>query len=441
MRILLIAEACNPEWASVPLEGWSHSQAIAALPDVQAHLVTQIRNQDAILRAGLRESVDFTAIDSEAVMRPAYKLASLLRGGSGKGWTTVMALSSIAYPYFEHLVWKQFAARIRSGEFDIVHRLTPLSPTAPSLLAKRCFRAGVPFVLGPLNGGVPWPKQFDTARRREKEWLSYVRGIYKALPGYRSTRKYASAILCGSKATLEQMPSWCQDKCHYIPENAVDPARFSRLRLRTAQRPIRCVFLGRLVPYKGPDMLLEAMAPLLVAGDVTLQIIGDGPMLPELQQFVASHQLPGVSFLGWVEHQQVQNCLVDADLLTFPSIREFGGGVVLEAMALGVPAVVVDYGGPAELVTTETGWTIPLADRSSLIQRLRQQIAALVAEPTAIDTRGNAARKRALEQFTWSAKAKQVRGIYEILREGVASSKAGESITQPAKSVTTAVSN
>ena len=420
MRILLIAEAANPDWVSVPLVGWSLSQAIATLPNVGAHLVTQIRNRDAISRAGLRESIDFTAIDTETIMRPAYKMATALRGGSGKGWTTLTALSSIAYPYFEHLVWRQFGPRIRAGDFDIIPRLTPLSPTSPSLLAKHCSRAGVPFVLGPLNGGVPWPKQFDKERRQEKEWLSYVRGVYKLLPGYRATRKYASAIICGSKATLDQMPSWCRNKCYYIPENGIDPSRFSLRRTRTAQRPIRCVFLGRLVPYKGPDMLLEAIAPLLAAGDVTIDIIGDGPLMPKLREFVASHQLPGVSFRGWVDHQQVQNHLVNADVLTFPSVREFGGGVVLEAMALGLPSLVVDYGGPAELIDTDTGWVVPVSDRSTLIQSVREKIAEFVAVPRTLDSRGEKARRRVFDRFTWHAKATQIYDIYAKLADAKA---------------------
>ena len=234
-RALLIAEACDPDGASVPLVGWSHANALRELVD--AHLLTHPRTRDAIVARGLVEGRDFTLIDNEHVARPLFRLANALRGGDGKGWTTVAAVTWPSYWEFERLVWKQFGAKIQAGDFDIVHRITPLSPTVPSRLATRCKQAGVPFVLGPLNGGVRWPQGYGDRRRAEKEWLSYVRGAYRLLPGYRSTCRDASAFVIGSEDTLRSIDARCRDRCVYVPENGVEPERFTKRRSRRACCP------------------------------------------------------------------------------------------------------------------------------------------------------------------------------------------------------------
>lgn len=416
-RVLILAESANPEWVSVPLIGWSLAQALAQQAD--AHLVTQVRNREAIVRAGLVEGRDFTAIDSERIERPMCRLSTWLRGGAEVSWTTASALAALSYPYFEHLVWKRFKAEIMARRYDVVHRVTPLSPTYPSLLARRCRQAGVHFVLGPLNGGVPWPREFAHIRRQEKEWLSFVRDAHKLLPGYRQTRRAASAILIGSRDTWRQMPRQYHDKCHYIAENAIDPTRFPKSRTHRAELPLRLVFVGRLVPYKGADILLEAAAPLVRAGLVTVEIIGDGPQLPELQKIVDERQLAaGVKLVGWVPHQQLQHHLIKSDLFVFPSIREFGGGVALEAMAVGVPPVVSDYGGPGELVTPQSGYLVPMGTRQQLIARFRQVLDEVVENPAQIDIKSQAAQRRVAQLYTWEAKAAQIVAIYDRLLSG-----------------------
>lgn len=411
-RTLLIAEAANPEWVSVPLVGWSLATAISRLTPV--HLVTQVRNQAAILKAGLIEGQDFTAIDSEAVARPLWHASNLLRGKPGGGWTTLQAFAAVGYYYFEWLVWKRFEKAILRGDFKIVHRITPLSPTVPSILAKHCRRAGVPFVVGPLNGGVPWPKGFDSARREEREWLSYVRSAYKLLPAYKSTLESAAALIIGSRDTLQQIPVAHHHKCIYVPENAISPDRFSLSAKPYTTGRLRACFVGRLVPYKGPDMLLEALAPLLQNSRLQLDIIGDGPMMPALRDFVKRERLVDcVTLHGWVDHRNVQEVMCRSQLLTFPSIREFGGAVVLEAMALGLVPIVVDYGGPGELVTDEVGFKVPIGQRAEIIANLRTAVGALCDKPGQIAIMSEAARKRTRTLFTWDAKARQVLQIYD----------------------------
>jgi glycosyltransferase involved in cell wall biosynthesis len=410
-KVLVIAEAANPEWVSVPLVGWSLASALRSVCDV--HIVTQIRNREAILRAGLIEREDFTAIDSEAFERPLWKLGNKLRMGEGKGWTIIQALSAMSYPYFERLVWAKFGERIRQGEYDIVHRVTPVSPTISSSIAAKCKKAGVPFVLGPLNGGVPWPKGFEAERLREREILSYVRGAYKIMPNRNKTLSSASAILVGSRHTKSEVPKALQGNCVYIPENAINPERFSES-AHYESSPLRACFVGRMVAYKGPDMLLEAATPLLRDGRMTLDMIGDGPMLEGLKAQAASAGIEdAVKFHGWVAHDAVQNIMKECALFAFPSIREFGGGVVLEAMALGIVPLIVDYAGPGELVKEGLGYKVPIGNRSEIIDAFRHELTRIVEAPEALPEVGKAARSYVEEFFTWDQKAKQVAQVYD----------------------------
>ncbi|WP_299655465.1 glycosyltransferase [uncultured Jannaschia sp.] len=412
LKVLAIAEAANPEWVSVPLVGWSMARALAGVADV--HLVTQVRNREAILRAGLVEGRDFTAIDSEAVAERMHRLSTILRMGEGRGWTMKTALEGLAYPYFEHLVWKRFGAEIAAGAYDVVHRITPLSPTIPSGLAPKVAATGTPFVLGPLNGGVPWPRGFDAERRREREWLSYVRSAYKLRPGRLRTLGAAAAIFAGSRYTASEIPARFRHKTVWLPENAIDPARFDRIAAQATALPLRGCFLGRLVPYKGCDMLIEAATELLRGGRLVLDIVGDGPMRADLEQQVAEAGLrEAVTFHGQVPHQEVKTILSRANLLTFPSIREFGGGVVLEAMATGVVPLVVDYAGPGELVTSDTAITVPIGPRDQIVADLRAALEEVAARPERLGPMAKAARRRAQTLFTWDAKARQVAEVYD----------------------------
>jgi starch synthase len=416
VRVLIIAEQANPTQVSVPLEGWSHSIALAAITD--AHIVTQVRNRQAFLDFGLREGEQFTAIDSERVASPLHKASLVLRGGKGVGWTTAMAVKLPAYLYFERLVWRAFRDRLKAGEFDLVHRVTPLSPTMPSPIAPKLKRIGVPFVMGPLNGGLPWPREFDRERRREKEWLSYLRSAYKLVPGYRSTLGSAGAIIVGSRHTESEIPQRWRAKTTYIAENAVDLARFPRVATGPVGSPIRIVFVGRLVPYKGADMLIEAAAELVRAGRATVEIVGDGPERSRLEGLIQRIDLgAGVRLAGWVPHTELNQRLAGFDIFGFPSVREFGGAVALEAMATGLVPVVADYGGPGELVTPETGVAVPMGSREDLIAGFRRALGDLAAAPERIRPMGQAGRRRVEELFTWQSKARQVVDVWRSARD------------------------
>jgi alpha-maltose-1-phosphate synthase len=413
LRVLVLADNCNPEWESTPMVGWQHSRALARIADV--HIVTTHWNAENIAKAGLIEGVDFTAIDTAAVGGRAERVLTRLGFSwqTNRGWTIQAAVNAFSYPWFEHLAWKQFGEAIRGGAFDIVQRIMPMSPVVPSPMARRCRTAGVPFVLGPLNGGLPWPRQFNDLRNKEREWLSAVRDAYKAVPGYRSTRENASAILVASRATDAEVPARYHDKCVYIPEYAVDPAKFTRYEPRRYDLPLHLVFVGRFVPLKCVDVLVEAAAPLVRSGAIRITLVGDGSEIDALRDLVRREEIvDDVTFTGWIKHQDLQDILATAHLFGFPSIKDLGAGAATEAMAMGVVPIVVDYGGPGELVSPSTGFRVPLGTRSELVAGVRRALEHAVASPNSLGPMAERARERVLRLFTWDAKASQVLEVY-----------------------------
>lgn len=412
MKTLLLAEACNPEWTSVPLVGFNLLHALSRREDLNVVLATHVRNREALERHEISSRIEIAYIDNEWIARPLYQLGRLLRGGQSLGWTTNMAVNFPAYVAFEKAVGRRFAQRLREQDFDLIHRITPVSPTLPSPLASM---TSVPMVIGPLNGGLPWPKEFPELRQSEREWLAPVRKSYRYLPWHAETYRRLAGVISGSRHTASEIPSHFAGQHFYQPENGVDPLRFPIAKAWTPPTDSwQFVTVGRLVPYKGFDMILKAMSASPVLKTCRLLIVGDGPQRENLQQQAAASGLAErVRFAGWLPQAELAAELRSSQAFVFPSLREFGGGVVLEAMASGLPSIAVDYGGPGELLDERSGIMLKMSDRDHMVTQLITAMESLVMDEDRSRRLAEFAIQQIHQRFTWERKADQIRSIYQ----------------------------
>ena len=171
----------------------------------------------------------------------------------------------------------------------------------------------------------------------------------------------------------------------------------------------RLAIVGRLIPIKGHEVLLEALR--LVREEVpelTLEIAGDGPLESQLRATVARLGLADrVTFLGRVAPPAP--VYERAEIVVVPSFGEGFGMVALEAMERGRAVIASDVGGLPEIVAAgETGLVVPSGDPAALAGA----IAELARDPSRAAVFGAAGRERALSAFSQDRCTEQTERLY-----------------------------
>jgi glycosyltransferase involved in cell wall biosynthesis len=401
LRILLIAHDANPDSISLDLEGYSHGHALAQLHEVT--IVAHSGNVDAIRRKQTAFH-DIVGIRMP-LLDPIYAwgVSRVFRYNYHNRAMTLFRLPF--FIAFEWHVWRRFRRKLVAGEFDVVFRLLPANPVIPSPFPFFLRNSSVPFVMGPINGGLPWPEGFAQAKR-QRSWIDNLRNLYRFIPFARSTYQRASAIIAGSSQTYAEFAAY-HEKLFFVPENGVN-STLCEEDLRQAQpgNKLELIFLGALVPFKACDLALRAAAPILRENLAHFTVVGDGPERNRIEQLVASLGIEqSVTFCGMLSHAQAMKRLRSADVMVYPSVREFGGAVVVEALAAGAVPCVADFGGPGDTVHPDVGFKVSLTTEAEVVAQMEKILTELAHNRQWLEQLRRKGMTYARECLTWDAKA------------------------------------
>lgn len=235
---------------------------------------------------------------------------------------------------------------------------------------------GVNGLVGGLNRKIPVIANYQTDLPGYTEHYG-LNILGKGLRDWlRTLHNRSHLTLVPSQYTLRQLHDWGYRRLR-IWGRGVDGGRFNpnhrssegRERLLNGRDPnsLSCLYVGRLAYEKRVDLLLEvAKLP-----GVALTIIGDGAMREELESLFTGTD---TYFMGYQVGEDLSRAYASADVFTFTGPNETFGQVVQEAMASGLPSVVINEGGVAELVIqNKTGYTCSSDSQSfvNAVQRLR----------------------------------------------------------------------
>lgn len=291
---------------------------------------------------------------------------------------------------------------------DIIHQITPVSPRFPSFMTNM----PAPVIIGPMNGNMAYPP----ALRRDEPITARLavgvgRGVSDAANAFVPGKRTAARLLVANQRTRAGLPKSVRDKqVETLVENGVDLSLWTTARA-ARRHPPTFVFVGRLIPLKGVDILLDAFADL--EREARLVIIGEGEERARLERRAAeSRRAQSIEFVGFQPQSAIREQLSQATALVLPSLRDCGGAVILEAFACRTPAIATDWGGPQDYVTSQTGFLIAPTSRDALVAGLAEAMRQLFDDQDLVRAMGEAARRRVENQFSWTAKAQALLAVY-----------------------------
>ncbi|SHM16165.1 glycosyltransferase [Ruminococcus flavefaciens] len=206
-------------------------------------------------------------------------------------------------------------------------------------------------------------------------------------------------------------------KCKVLPYGITPedylavPRRSILTEKATDKSCVKVFFTGRLVYYKGVDVLLKAFTKVK---DCELFIAGTGELGDQLRNFVSSHNMEQkVHFLGFLPDEELRQAYADCDIFVLPSVApsEAFGIVQLEAMVYGKPVIntALKSGVPYVSINGQTGLTVPPSSPKSLAQAIN----TLAEDRELREKYGRAAAERVKNEFNEKA---IIGRLYDILK-------------------------
>lgn len=295
----------------------------------------------------------------------------------------------------------------------IVHQTEPNSPVTPREISKKHIN-----VFGPINGNIYYPKiyqhresLFEKFRRLLHFPLQRINSIF-----FRNLTKADLIFVAGGDRTKDSLLAGGCPEASFIKtlDCGINDQILDMPKIKHDGVNYRFIHFGRLVFFKCTFLIIKALAK--TKNPVCLDVIGDGPELAACKQLVNEFGLQDrVQFLDWRTHSELFDSFHDYRGVVLPSIGDSNGIAIQEAMALGLPPICLDWGGPQLLIDHKVnGYLIEPVSEGHITTKMAEYMDALCMDAKLAESFSDASRKKA-SAWRWSVVAKEWLGHYDKL--------------------------
>ncbi|MEL6674282.1 MAG: glycosyltransferase [Bacteroidota bacterium] len=376
MKILLSAYACETNRGSEPGIGWNWTVEMAKLGHDVVTL-TYPQDREGIDQA-LEEDFDLPNLRIEYLDTPK--------------WLTWFYSRTSKKIYVHYILWQIMAyfrvkKMLKTEDFDFIQHVTMGSIRVPSWLGF----LKPPFIFGPVGGGEEAPMTLVKnlpSKYFRKEYVRKLANRFNRINPFLWIMLWKTdVILCKTSDSARFFPKRFQKKCHVQMECGIHNETITDLvniRESNYVDAPKFFYAGRLQYMKGLHLNIRVFARLLKDfPNAKYTMVGEGPDKEWLQSIAeAEGALDNIEFKGLVPQPVLFEMYRTYDLLLFLSLHDSSGNVVLESLAKGLPSIVLDLGGPKEIVDEECGLVVPTGGMSEdeIVEKAYQMLRDLMMD-------------------------------------------------------------
>lgn len=301
--------------------------------------------------------------------------------------------------------------------FDFFHHLTYANDWMASYIGAFL---PVKYIRGPGGGAHRVPKKFLKEFSAREKFLDLLRSagqwIFRHDPVFIIGQNKAKAILVCNNESFTALPEKWRKKAYLFPVNGISSEDLQLSRnLERKNNRFSVITAGKLLKIKGFDIAIKAFA-IFAKGkaDAELTIVGDGPEFESLTNLARKLNLnEKARFEKWMERNDLLRQMAKADVFFFPGLRDGGGAVVVEAMAMGKPVVCFDISGPGFHIDEACGIKIKPVSPQQSAQDFAKALGKLYENSSLRDELGKNARKKTEDNYSWDKLGARLEKIYQ----------------------------
>ncbi len=407
-KILISAYAFNPSGSlqlhpGEDLVGWNLADQINRRHEVW--VLTHSYNRDAVVDALANSGMQGTSI----------RFVNLPR------WMRVMYRIEFAQRIYYYLwqikAWRAARKLHKQIQFDAAHHVTFGNDWIPSFIGAFL---PVPFIWGPVGGGQvtpePLKEEYTLGGKLSEFGREAAQWVGRRLWTRRRCVKRARAILVCNRETRDKIPEKYRHKVTYFPVNGISRQDVGPVpRRRGMKRPFRVMTAGRLHRLKGFALAVSAFNIFIRNNpEAEFEIIGEGTERENLNELIRTYGIEDrVKIIPWMSRTELLKKMRRCDVFLFPSFRDGGGAVIIEAMAQGRPVIGLDTAGTGFHIDRKWGTKVRAGDPAQVAVSLAQALQLLCRNEGRRLNMGKAARERVLEYYVWDQLGERMEKIYQ----------------------------